>query len=339
MERPAREVTRTLHTRAVSWVVAAKLAAVFGMIAVGWLAGRTRSLGGPEVVSALSTAAFTLFTPALLFRTTARIDLASLPATTLAAFFVPVVLLLVGVYAWQRLRCPEPAAGPSVRAISASFGNTVQLGIPVTTALFGEAGLSLHVAIVSLHALVLLTVVTALAELDLARTGAARSGRAEGLGEVLLQTVRRTVIHPVVMPVLAGMLWNVSDARIPGPVDEMLVTLSEAVVPVSLVVIGMSLRQSGICGMVRPAVRSSVAKLVAQPGLVLVVGHWAAGLHGVPLGVVVMCAGLPIGSNALLFAQRYRTLEAETTAGIVVSMLGFIATAPLWLFMLDRLAP
>ncbi|MCP6726395.1 AEC family transporter, partial [Klebsiella pneumoniae] len=76
---------------------------------------------------------------------------------------------------------------------------------------------------------------------------------------------------------------------------------------------------------------------VVQPGLVLVVGRWGAGLHGVPLAVVVMCAGLPIGSNALLFAQRYRTREGETTAGIVVSTLGFTVAAPLWLLVLGRL--
>jgi hypothetical protein len=320
----------------MSWVVAARLAGIFAVIAVGWLAARTRTLGGPEVVGALSTTAFTVFTPALLLRTTARIDLATLAPLTLGAFFGPVVGLLLAVYGWQRWRRPEPAAGPAVRAISTSFGNTVQLGIPVATAVFGEAGLSLHVAIVSLHALVLLTVVTALVETDLARSGTAP---VRGRAAVLRQTVRRTVVHPVVTPVLVGLAWNLLGVPLPGAVDGVLVTLGQAVVPVSLVVIGMSLRQFGIAGGLRPALGLSAVKLLAQPGLVFVAAHWGAGLHGVPLGVVVMCAGLPIGSNALLFAQRYRTLEGETTAGIVVSMMGFIVTAPLWLLALTHLAP
>jgi malonate transporter and related proteins len=320
----------------MSWVVAARLAGIFAVIAVGWLAARTRTLGGPEVVGALSTTAFTVFTPALLLRTTARIDLATLAPLTLAAFFGPVVVLLLAVYGWQRWRRPEPAAGPAVRAISTSFGNTVQLGIPVATAVFGEVGLSLHVAIVSLHALVLLTMVTALVETDLARSGTAPAG---GRAAVLRQTVRRTVVHPVVTPVLVGLAWNLLGVPLPEAVDGVLATLGQAVVPVSLVVIGMSLRQFGIAGGLRPALGLSAVKLLAQPGLVFVAAHWGAGLHGVPLGVVVMCAGLPIGSNALLFAQRYRTLEGETTAGIVISMLGFIVTAPLWLLALGHLAP
>jgi malonate transporter and related proteins len=68
------------------------------------------------------------------------------------------------------------------------------------------------------------------------------------------------------------------------------------------------------------------------------VAHWGFGLAGLPLAVVVMMAALPIGSNALIFSQRYETLEAEATAAIVFSTLGFVATAPLWLLILARLA-
>ena len=45
----------------------------------------------------------------------------------------------------------------------------------------------------------------------------------------------------------------------------------------------------------------------------------------------------PVGSNALIFAQRYRTLEAETTAATVLSTLAFVVTAPLWLAVLAHL--
>ena len=50
-----------------------------------------------------------------------------------------------------------------------------------------------------------------------------------------------------------------------------------------------------------------------------------------------MGAALPIGSNALIFSQRYETLEAEATTAIVFSTLGFLMTAPLWLMLLARL--
>lgn len=328
-------------TPAVSSVVALRLVGIFAVIALGWLAGRTRLLGGDDTARVLSNAAFFLFTPALLFRTTSRIDLGGLPWATLAAFFAPVVGLLLAVYVVQRraLRTGRTAlgpAGPSVRAISVSFGNTVQLGIPIAAALFGEQGLALHVAIVSLHALTLLTVLTVLVEADLARADpASSSGPLRAVGT----TVRRTVVHPVVLPVLAGLAWNLLRLPVPGPVDDVLVMLGQAVVPVCLVTIGLSLHRYGVAGSVRPAVALSAGKLLVQPGLVLLAAHWGAGLSGVPLAVVVLAAALPIGSNALLFAQRYEAGEGEATAGIVLSTLAFVVTGPLWLVVVTALAP
>ena len=49
---------------------------------------------------------------------------------------------------------------------------------------------------------------------------------------------------------------------------------------------------------------------------------------------VVTLAALPVGSNALIFAQRYDTLPGETSTSIVLSTLAFVVTAPLWLGLL-----
>jgi malonate transporter len=319
----------------MSLAIFLKLVAIFAVVALGWIAGRARWLGQGDVARVLSNAAFFLFVPALLFRTTARIDLSAMPWVTLTAFFVPVLAALMAVYlVMRRFASSTGAASPSVRAISATFGNTVQLGIPLATALFGEAGLSVHLAIVSLHALTLLTLVTALVELDLARAHARSRGVEHSLLATLLATVRNTVIHPVVLPVLVGLVVNLCGAALPALVDETLLLLALAVVPLCLVVIGISLEHYGLEGSLRGALWLSGAKLLALPAMVLVVGHWGAGLHGVPLAVIVICAALPVGTNALLFAQRYTTLEAEATAAIVLSTFGFVLTAPFWLILL-----
>jgi hypothetical protein len=146
--------------------------------------------------------------------------------------------------------------------------------------------------------------------------------------------VRNTVVHPVVLPVLAGLLWNASGLRLPTVVDELLLTLGQAVVPLCLVLIGVSLATYGVSGTVRGAVVVSLLKLLVQPAVVLVAARWGLGLVGMKLAVVVMMASLPVGSNALMFAQRYGTLQAEASTAIVFSTLGFVVTAPLWLALL-----
>jgi malonate transporter len=316
-----------------------KLLAIFTVVALGWLAGRARLFGG-DAARALSNAAFYLFAPPLLFRTTARIDFATLPWSTVAAYFVPVVGLGLAVYAWRRRggQARTEPAEPGVRAITATFSNTVQLGIPLAAALFGEVGLSIHLAIVSVHALTLLTVLTVLVEVDLAHAAARSDKGRPRLATTLRVTVRNTLIHPVVLPVLVGVAWNLAGLPLPEPVDAILSMLGQAVVPLCLIAMGMSLLHYGVQDTWRAAVWLSVLKLVVQPVLVLAVAHWGFGLSGLPLMVAVMCAALPSGTNALMFAQRYDTRVGETTAVTVLSTLGFALTSPLWLWVLSRLA-
>jgi predicted permease len=275
-------------------------------------------------------------------RTTVRLDFASMPWHTLAAFFVPVLVVLLAVYLWQRGSGQRHgAAAPSVRAVAGVFGNSVQVGIPVAAALFGEPGLAIHIALVSLHAIVLLTVLTVLAETDVARARA-RHETAPSLARTLASMLRNTIVHPVVLPVIAGMAWNATGLGLHPVVDEVLSGLGSAVVPVCLVLIGITLAAYGLGGRARGAVVISVVKLLVLPALVLAVAHWGFGLEGLPLAVVVMMAALPVGSNALIFAQRYETLEAEATAAIVLSTVAFALTASLWLAVLtwlERAAP
>jgi predicted permease len=321
----------------MSTLVFFKLVAIFVVVALGWVVGKARWLGENDPARTLANAAYYIFVPALLFRTTARIDLKAMPWGTVVAFFVPVLTLLVGVYLWERRANRAgalPAAAPSVRAISATFGNSVQVGIPFAAALFGEAGLAIHVALVSLHAMTLLTVLTALVELDLARARRTAGHSNAHLLKTLGRTMRNTIIHPVVLPVLAGLAWNLAGLPLPTVADEILATLAQAVVPLCLVLIGMSLAYYGVKGAARGAVTITVLKLMVLPAMVLAMAHWGFGLSGLPLAVVVMMAALPVGSNALIFSQRYETLEAEATAAIVFSTLGFVMTASVWLAVL-----
>jgi malonate transporter and related proteins len=324
-------------TTTVVW----QLIGIFTVVALGYAASVGGLLPREHTSRVLSAAAFTIFAPALLFRAAAQLDLGALPLSLLAAFFVPTLGWLLGTYAFQRLRHPSPPAGPSVHAITVSFGNTVQVGIPVAAALFGVAGLQLHITIVSLHALVVLTVVTALVEFDLARAAGTEDRGIRTHLNTVLTTARSTVIHPVVLPVLAGLLWNLAARpwgwQLPTPVDDVLALLGQAVVPVCLVLIGVSLAQYGVRGHLAGAGLLALSKLIAMPGIVLFVGHLVFGVSGMPLHVAVICSALPVGSNALLFAQRYQTLEGRTTAAIVVSTLAFMATLPLWLLVIAAL--
>jgi len=311
----------------MSWLVLSKLLAMFIVVALGWWAGRARWLGEGDTARVLGNAAFTIFVPALLFRTAARLPLATLPWRTLSAFFVPALALMLLVYAAARQRGHAQApARAAVRAITSVYGNAVQVGIPMAAALFGESGLGLHLTIVSLHGLVLLSVLTALVEHDVAGAQPAHSR-----AQVWRTMLRNIVVHPVVLPLLVGLLFNLAGFELPEVIDQLLQVLGSAVVPVCLVLIGLSLQHHGLRGPLRESITLTVIKLIVMPACVWPVAHGVFGLSGQPLAVVVLMAALPVGSNALIFAQRYRTDEVAATAAIVISTVSFAITAPLWL--------
>jgi len=329
-----------------------KLLAIFATAGVGWVVARLGWMGSaardpaapaPALPAAtahrladanrvLSDAAYNVFMPALLFRTMARMDFSSMPWSTLVAYFAPVLVYVALFCAWQRharAGAPHAAAAGATLAVAATYGNSVQLGIPIAAALFGEPGLALHLALVSLHGLVVLTLLTVLAEIDIARAGGGQS-----LASTVKTTVRSAVLHPVMLPVLLGLAWNLTGLGLHPVADTLLSTLAAAVVPLCLFLIGTNLAQHGLRGRVRGALGLSVLKLLVLPAVVLLAGHFVFGVGGVPLAVLVMMAAAPVGSNALIFAQRYRTQEAEATAAIVLSTVAFVLTSSLWVALL-----
>ncbi|MFT3819638.1 MAG: AEC family transporter [Rubrivivax sp.] len=317
--------------------VAYKLLAIIVVVGLGWIAGRQRWLARPQDADparVLGNAAFYIFVPALLFRTMARLDLGHMPWRSIAAFFVPLLAVLFLCYASQRRAARKHgAAAPAVRTIAAVFGNSVQVGIPFVTAILGEPGLAVLLPLISLHALVLLSVLTVLVELDLAHAHAQKAGT-QPLSRTLAQTARNTLIHPVVLPVLAGLAWSLTGWPLHPAVDEALATAAAGVVPTCLVLIGVTLASYGLHGQLRAGALISVVKLLLLPAVVLAVAHGGFGLSGVPLAAAVLMAAMPTGTNAMIFSQRYESLPAEVTAASVLSTVAFAVTAPLWLVVL-----
>src|SRR5438270_5043006 len=99
-----RRQRRRRYCAPMSPVVFVKLLASFAVVAIGWGAARSGRLVPEEASRVLSGAAFYVFVPALLFRTTARIDFHRVDLRVVLAFFVPTLVLVTVVYVALRLR-------------------------------------------------------------------------------------------------------------------------------------------------------------------------------------------------------------------------------------------
>lgn len=290
------------------------------LVALGYAAGRWRWIRA-EASKDLSNLVFVVLTPALMFRTMSAVYVEELDFRPLAAYFVAVLILFAATLALQGFN-----RRAAVLALAASFSNTVMIGIALIGLAYGQAGLVILLTLVSLHALVLLTAGTVILELAVAREAAQAQPRA--IWRTVLGAVRNAVIHPVPLPILAGLLFAQTGWVLPEVVDRPLQWLGNAFGPLALLLVGVTLAGSGVGPQLRGALGVMLAKNLLMPALVAGLGL-LLGLSGLPLLVMVVTAALPIGANVFLFSQRYAVAEELVTASVIVSNAAALLTLPL----------
>src|SRR5699024_2708938 len=202
-------------------------AVIFLVIAAGYLLGRTGVLGadGQQVITRL---VFYLATPALLRDVVSRADPAQLFSAGLgvaagSAVLVGAAYALAARTVWRR-PWPETTVG----ALSASYLNGGNLGIPIAVFVLGDAAL---VAPVMLFQIIVYAPV-ALTVLDVTTTG-----RAGAAGQV----ARSILANPIVWGGLIGLALSLAGTTAPGPLGEAVTLVGGAAVPGALVAFGLSL--------------------------------------------------------------------------------------------------
>ena len=311
-------------------VLSALLPVVF-LIFIGLVAGRAGLVRG-EAVRDLSNLVFLVLTQALLFRTMATSHVEELDFRPVAQYF-----LVAGTLFFIMLAVYGGNSRASVMALAGIFSNTLMIGVPLVGLAYGQAGQVLLFTLISLHALILLSIATLVLELQVAREQAAQSGDVQPVWRTVASAIKNAVIHPVPLPILAGIAYSFTDWGLHPVIDKPLALLGNAFGPIALVLVGVTLSQTPVGQQWKHALRLSLVKTVVHPALMAAVG-WLLGLRGLPLGVMVLAAGLPIGANVFLFSQRYRKEEDMITAAVAVSTALAVVTISAVLALLPRLA-
>jgi predicted permease len=296
-------------------IVLSSLLPVILLIAIGYVACRAGWIPA-EATKDLGRLVFMVLTPALLFRTMSTVHVERLDFKPVVAYFVAVIALFLVILVWRRA-----SQRATVLALAATFSNTVAIGVPLVGLAYGEAGLVTLFTIISLHALILLTLATIALELaearQAARNTAAPHTRAAWRRPVL-DALRNGIVHPVPLPILVGLLFAQTGLVVPPVLDRPLQMLGTAMGPMSLLLVGATLANARIGMQLRGALCLTLLKNLVLPALVAAAGL-VLGLHGLPLTVLVVTAALPIGANVFMFSQRYQVAEELVTASVAVS--------------------
>jgi len=311
--------------------VVASLTPVFLLIGLGCLAGRLNWIR-EEAVKDLSSLVFLLLIPALLFRTMSAVHVQALDLRPLAAYF-PVALGLLGAaIAWRGFNRTSV-----VMAVGGVFSNMVMIGITLVELAYGKQGLVTLLTLVSVHALILLTVSSVVLELVVAREARVGGAHAPHVLKTAWSAFKGALIHPIPLPILSGLLFAQTGWTLPTVVDKPLQLLGSAFGPIALVLVGVTLARTPLGGHLRQALWITVSKNLLLP-LLVGLSAWAMGISGAPLSVMVVAAALPMGANVFLFAQRYEVAQELTTAAMGLSTVLALFTLTFVMLVMSRIS-
>ena len=313
-----------------SSAVFTSLVPVILFIAIGFGAGRWGWIRA-SAVKDLANLVFMVLTPALLFRTMSTVHIQDLDFGPVAIYFVAFGLLYAATLLVQGFT-PLGAA----RALANTFSNTLMIGVPLVGLVFGDAGLVTLFTLISVHSLILLTAATVVFELAAAREHAGRAGTAkQPMWRTVLQAMRNGIVHPVPLPIIAGLLFAQTGWVVPEMLGKPMLLLGQALGPIALLLVGVTLAFTKVGHHFKAALRIALVKCVVHPIMLAALG-WALGLSGLPLAVMIVAASLPVGANVFLFAQRYGVAEDEVTASVAVSTALALITMPLVILTVTR---
>lgn len=286
----------------------------FALIAVGYVAGRTRFFS-EEATAYLTRFVFYFALSAMLFGFAANLDVAAifnLPFVFAYLLGTSVVWLIVAAVALARRTSREEAV---FEAHTGVIGNVGFLGIPMLILLLGPQAVGPVLLVLAVDLIVFSSILT------MAITGL-RAGRvsAQTFGILAMGLVR----NPMIVSVVLGIAWGATGLALPGPVDEFMTLLGAAATPCALFAIGASLSGRS-AERVEVAAWLSFAKLVLHP--VAIAGAcWLFGVPGYAAGVMIAAAALPVAGNVFILAQHYRVAPQRVSTAILLSTAASVLT-------------
>ncbi len=295
------------------FVAVSAVVPLFLLVLLGFAIRRASFMtaGGTE---GLAGFVFYVAVPALLFRTAGRgLDIDSTGIDFVGAYYIGTVLVFILGGCVARFGLILPHGEQAVFGMSCAYGNTVLLGIPLISTLYGPDGLAAITLIVSLQALILLPLTTSVVELGkLRRLDWRLAGAA----------LRSAVVNPIVLSILAGFGLSAIGFGLPPAASRGIDMLAAAATPCALVALGAKLVTEPKGG--QPQAETATAlvvgiKLLVHPAVVWLLATQVMDVRGELARIALLTAALPVGATAYTLAQAQHLVPERAARAVAIS--------------------
>ena len=310
------------------YLVLAVVAPVFALILLGYAAGRTGwiSEAGQK---GLAEFTFQLAIPVMLFRQMATAELPDVtPYALWGAYYGAAALIWLVASLLTAATLRRPAADAASISMSATFGNVVMIGMPLSLNLYGEAAAATIAILVSAHSPLLWA--AGAVHLSLAQNRTSSSARAilSGLWKELSR-------NAIILGIVAGTAWRFTGLDFHPLADDIISLLGRAGIPCALVSLGLSLVTLRIAGQLPTLSMILALKLLAMPLVAWLMATHVFSLPPLAAGVITIFAAMPTGANAYLFAARNGLAQHSASGSVALGTLIAAMTAAFVVYVLS----
>jgi malate permease and related proteins len=186
--------------------------------------------------------------------------------------------------------------------VSTLFGNTGNMGLPITLFAYGQAGLE--------RAVILLIV-------SLAAMFIAGPIMLAGGGN-LKKRVIETFKLPPVWATIIGIAFNLFNIQIPLSITRGLELLGDASIPLMLVALGMQMQRSWSLQFDTASIRTTFFRLILGPFIAYAVA-WLLRLSTLDRNVLVLSAALPVAVTMFVIAVEVKGDAAGVAKAVVAT--------------------
>lgn len=276
-------------------------AIIFVVISAGYILAHRGVIGDGEQRLMFNRVAYWVASPSLLFTTVATSDTSTFLSPVVVVVFLATVVTMAVFWVISALFFKADIPTRMAGAASASYFNSVNIGLPIAVYVIGDAT---YVAPVLLMQMVIISPVV-IAGLDV--NPDSQSSRARNV----VTAVKTGLTAPVVVAPLLGLVVSATGWTVPAPVMEPLEILGGASIPMILMSFGASLRGGSVLakGPDRPAtLTASALKLAFMPAAAWLLGL-LAGFDDTALYAAVILSALPTAQNVYNYTANYRAGE------------------------------
>lgn len=256
--------------------------------------------------------------PALILNALAKTKLSFADAGLLSLAYIIYILVLGAIAYFSTKGQTKTVAGAII--VSTIFGNTGNMGLPISQFAYGEAGLERAVVLLVVSLIIMFVV-----------GPTALSGKADSLRKRFIDAIKL----PPIWASLIGISINFFNIPIPQSIDRSINLLGSGAIPILLISLGIQMKRTWTWKIDSSALATTGLRLLIGPVVAYLVAK-LLGLATLDIKILVLSATMPAAVTMFIVALEVKGAYETVAKSVVATTIASIFALSAIIYIMNR---